>query len=181
MLRCGMANIVTAYLNPYRSFSGPPPASGSGASAEKLSDAEIRARTARDTVEISEEGRSIINLQRSEELAKALPDADKDREAFDLALKKALEDVERIGTLFSEVLYSLHNSPLPASGSGAAEAQGAENDRAVSVLSQVADLAKQFREGDLDGDSFVSRLGKALKEVNESTSLFADIVNSRRA
>jgi len=174
-----MANIVSAYLKPYHPSSGLPPAKETGTSDEKLTDAEIRKRTAHDTIEISEEGRTIINLQRNEDLAKNLPDAYEDRDAYDKALKKALEDVERIGTLFSEVLFSLHDSPLAGIEDDNAENQNLEGDQAINTLSQVADLAKQFREGDLDQNSFVSSLGRALKENNAATSLFADIVNSR--
>lgn len=174
-----MANIVTAYLNPYRPSSGLPPAKESSTPAEKLTDAEIRKRTARDTIEISEEGHTIINLQRDKELASSLPDASKDRAAFDLALKKALEDVERIGKLFSEVLYSLYASPLNPTDVNAPKAQNVENSQAVDTLSRVAGLAKQFREGTLDESSFVANLGKALDDVNTTTLLFADIVKSR--
>ena len=61
-------------------------------------------RTARDTLEISEDGQKIINLTRGAELAAQLPDASADRAAFDAALERAQVDIKRITTLFGGVL-----------------------------------------------------------------------------
>lgn len=91
------------------------PAAKASASAKTETDP----RTIRDVIDVGgNAGEKVVNLARGTELAAALPDATQDRDAFDAALKAALEDIQRIMSLFGGVLDLLRQSPSLLTTSG---------------------------------------------------------------
>lgn len=83
---------------------------GSGASS--LATAPTSERERRDTITLSEGGHKIVNLNRAKELGDELR-AEKDPDAFRDKLRRALEDIRRIGRLFHEVASSLFRRRPP--------------------------------------------------------------------
>jgi len=113
-------------------------------------------RTVRDTIEISEDGQKIINLARGAELAAELPDAAKDRAAFDAALERAQEDIKRITTLFGGVLNPLAN------------------------LQSAAEAGEQTEVATADAE-FAATLRRALDDVRQITADFNESINNARS
>jgi len=134
-----MINTITYGLDTYGQAArtyGSARDSGDVAKEQKSSEAGSSAdRTARDTIEISEEGQKIINLGRGGELAAALPDARADRAAFDAALERAQEDIKRITTLFGGVLS-------PANGLAEFLLEKAEERQGTSSSTSEEEFAK---------------------------------------
>jgi hypothetical protein len=62
---------------------------------------EIKQRTVRDTVKLSEGGQKIVNLARGNELANEFRNAPVDKD-FATTLSAAFEDISRVARLFTE-------------------------------------------------------------------------------
>ncbi len=103
-------------------------------------DAEASSdRTVRDTIELSKDGQKIINLGRGAELAAALPDAVKDREAFDAALERAQEDIKRITDLYGGVLNPFSAIAASSQSDGAGDAL-ADSEFAETLARAFSDI-----------------------------------------
>ncbi len=150
------------------------------ASPEKVADDPAR-RSIHDTVQLSAGGEKIINLARAAELTQALPDATKDRAAFDAALARALGDISRIATLFGEVFTASGHAQEAGSAQRNIDASDTtrlrEAGETIVNLARTAELAKGVRSG-ADGADFVASLKRASGDVTRITTLFSETLHS---
>jgi hypothetical protein len=108
-----VADVRSVILNVQSAPTGRAGAERSASKESSANDVYAPDRIIHDTIDISEDGqKKIINLARHSELADGLPDATKDRAAFDAAITQALEDVERITTLFGAVSGQLASNQV---------------------------------------------------------------------
>lgn len=113
-------------------------------------------RIIHDTIDISDEGDKIINLSRHADLTKSLPDARTNRAEFDAAISRALEDINRITTLFGAVSSQLAGHQIGA---------GAGQQRATEQADTGADGTGNYRLQPSEG---VSRSTTSVRDITSA-------------
>jgi len=173
-----MADISGASLNYQRTLSATQSADKTNASTKSSGDLYSPERTIHDTVEISDDGTKIINLARGQELANALPDATLDRDAFNAALAKSLEDIGRITTLYGGVLDELATLYSSAPNTSSETPQLTEDGGQGVNLSQSSEVVERLRKGSVENQDFITSLEKSRGEIQQITTLLSESIKT---
>jgi len=173
-----MADISGASVHYQRTLSAAQSADKTNAPAKSSGDLYSPERTIHDTVEISDDGTKIINLARGQELANALPDATLDRDAFNAALAKSLEDINRITTLYGGVLDELATLYSSAPNSSSDTTQLTEDGGQGVNLVQTNEVVERLRKGSVANQDFIASLEKSRSEIQQITSVLSDTIKS---
>ena len=130
-------------------------------------------RVIRDTIDISDDGNKIINLGRHKELAKALPDAYTDRAAFDEALTRSLEDVNRITTLFGAVAGQLGGHQVFGENE-----QNATADPVDDKSAQTKVLLEQLRSNAGNNQKISAYFDTTRSQIRQITDVLSESLKS---
>jgi len=173
-----MTDISGASLNYQRTLNGGQLPAKANESAKKTDPIHSPERTIHDTVEISEDGTKIINLGRSGELADALPDAALDRKAFDTALAKSLEDINRISALFGGVLDELAHPRRAVSSEFSDTTKLTDGGEDIVNLGQTREIVERLRSGAVNDQDFIAYLETSGRQINQITSLLHETLRT---
>jgi len=135
-------------------------------------------RTVHDTVEISPDGTKAVNLARASQLADALPDATTDRKAFDIALEKSLEDVNRITSLFGGVLAGLRQSQAPSSNALSSPTDLTDNNQQAVSNSHARELVERLHQRVENTRDFGAHQERSGGKFQQFTSLLGQTIKS---
>jgi len=131
-------------------------------------------RTVRDTVDISAEGYKTVNLARGQELANALPDAKVDRVAFNAAIARALEDIDRVTTLFSQVVSQLQGKSVSAADTTSETVSLTNGGEQVVNLGKTSQSVERLRKGQVNVQDLANYLKTSSNQNQKLTSLLAE-------
>ena len=175
-----MVDPVSTYTDVAQRLNGGASASASSSTPDTNVEPASH-RTVRDTLEIGPQGQKLINLARGAELAHELPDAS-DREAFDAALRKAQEDVQRITTLFGTVLKDLNALPSPGQDAAVATPDAlAEADDSANARADLSNLVRRIEAGRLGGGDYADALHQASRDVRTMISQLSETIGAQFA
>ena len=173
-----MADISGASLHYQRTLSAAQSSEKASAPAKTSGDIYSPERTIHDTVEISDDGTKIINLARGQELTDALPDATLDRDAFDAALEKSLEDINRITSLFGGVIDELSTLHASAPNTSSDTTQLTDDGEQVVNLGQTSEIVERLRNGSVENQDFIAYLEKSRGEIQQITTLLNETIKT---